>query len=87
MSTLNMMQVGRMADAVEDCVLGEDVSTDYGLRIAALFAIMTASFIGGVLPLITRHAKTGDSPSLPIARIRQLDQDHWFNRLPSRYEM
>ena len=57
-----------MADAVEDCVLGEDVSTNYGLRIAALFAILTASFIGGVLPLITRHAKTGTILTILLAR-------------------
>lgn len=54
-----------MAELPEDCALGEDVSTDYGLRIAALFAIMTASFIGGILPLITRHAKTGHHPGQP----------------------
>ena len=59
MSTSTVVQVGIMAEAVGDCVLGEDVSTNYGLRIAALFAILTASFIGGVLPLITRHAKAG----------------------------
>jgi hypothetical protein len=57
-----------MAELLGDCSLGEEISTNYGLRIAALFAILASSFIGGILPLITRHAKTGGTfppPPLP----------------------
>lgn len=44
----------------EDCSIINEDSSDYGLRIAALFAILGASTIGGCLPLITRRAKLGE---------------------------
>ena len=54
-----MSEAAPIAGAGDDCSLVNQDSTDYNLRIAALFAILGASTIGGCLPLITRRAKLG----------------------------
>ncbi len=44
-----------------DCSVLNADSREYNLRIAALFAILGASTIGGCLPIVTRRAKLGES--------------------------
>lgn len=46
----------------DPCALSDDFETDYSLRIAALFAILATSFVGGSLPLISRSKRLGISP-------------------------
>lgn len=55
-----MSEAAPLASPGDDCSVINQDSTDYSLRIAALFAILGASTIGGCLPLITRRAKLGE---------------------------
>lgn len=54
-----MSEAAPIAGPGDDCSVVNQDSTDYNLRVAALFAILGASIIGGCLPLITRRAKLG----------------------------
>lgn len=55
-----MSEAAPLAGDGLDCSLLNEDNNNYGLRIAALFAILGASTIGGCLPLITRRAKLGN---------------------------
>ena len=61
---VEMSAAAPLAGSDSDCSLLNEDNSNYNLRIAALFAILGASTIGGCLPLITRRAKLGNASNL-----------------------
>lgn len=62
LSTAGMAAPAGLTPIDDPCLVSDDFKENYSLRIAALFAILAASTLGGFLPLLTRSANLSTSP-------------------------